>query len=222
MLRRLAPMLQWFGSVLSLGAVGGLIVLSAGLWAPASLAAASAGQRAGPHAAAATASLPPTAPSEPPAALAAALEPYDLWIPKLRLRAPVVPITPRTTTIDGQVVAQLDVPSAFAAGWNALSAPVGAPGNTVLIGHNNSFGEVFRGLGDLAAGDEIVVYTAAGERRYAAAEIIVLEEQNLPLAERLANAAWIAPTSDERLTLVTCWPYFTNTHRVIVVAHPLF
>jgi len=37
---------------------------------------------------------------------------------------------------------------------------------------------------------------------------------------RQENARWIAPTDDERLTLVTCWPYTNNTHRVVVVAKP--
>jgi LPXTG-site transpeptidase (sortase) family protein len=38
---------------------------------------------------------------------------------------------------------------------------------------------------------------------------------------RQANARWIGPFNDERLTLVTCWPYTNNTHRVIVVAKPV-
>jgi sortase A len=38
--------------------------------------------------------------------------------------------------------------------------------------------------------------------------------------KRLENARWIGPFPDERLTLVTCWPYTNNTHRVIVIAKP--
>jgi len=37
---------------------------------------------------------------------------------------------------------------------------------------------------------------------------------------RRQNARWIAPTTDERLTLVTCWPYTGNSHRLIIVAKP--
>ena len=37
---------------------------------------------------------------------------------------------------------------------------------------------------------------------------------------RLANARWIQPSEDERLTLITCWPYESNTHRLIIVALP--
>ncbi|HID54608.1 MAG TPA: sortase, partial [Anaerolineae bacterium] len=34
-------------------------------------------------------------------------------------------------------------------------------------------------------------------------------------------AEWIMPTEDERITLVTCWPYTDNTNRLIVVAQPV-
>jgi len=217
-MRRLAPMLQWFGCVLTLGALAGLVILGASFLAPPASAQAAIGETR----AESRPSDPTAAPSIAPAAAPAAetAQPSDLWIPALDLRAPIVAIAPREITLGGQRVAQLDVPNAFAAGWNTLSAPVGSPGNTVLIGHNNEFGEVFRNLDRINVGDEIVLYTALGERRYTASEVVTLPEENSPLAERLANAAWIAPSTDERLTLVTCWPYFTNTHRLVVVAHP--
>lgn len=37
---------------------------------------------------------------------------------------------------------------------------------------------------------------------------------------RMDNARWILPSTDERLTLVTCWPAKSNTHRLIIVASP--
>ena len=45
------------------------------------------------------------------------------------------------------------VPDFFAAGWHTDSTPPGFPGNTVLNGHHNIYGEVFRDLDkvDLAA-----------------------------------------------------------------------
>lgn len=30
----------------------------------------------------------------------------------------------------------------------------------------------------------------------------------------------LGPTYDERITLITCWPYVSNTHRAVVVAEP--
>ena len=37
---------------------------------------------------------------------------------------------------------------------------------------------------------------------------------------REENGRWIQPSDDERLTLVTCWPADSNTHRLILVAVP--
>ncbi len=48
----------------------------------------------------------------------------------------------------------------------------------------------------------------------------LLRELGAPLEQRYQNARWIGPTTDERLTLVTCWPPMGNTYRVIVIAKP--
>jgi sortase A len=127
----------------------------------------------------------------------------------------------RMVEYKGQQVAEWDVPK-DAAGWHINSALAGQPGNTVLSGHHNIEGKVFRYVVDLEIGDEIVLY--AGDRAYAytVTEKYILKEAGMPWAVRQKNAQWIAPTADERLTLVTCWPYEWpgNTHRVIVVAKP--
>ncbi|MBI3362930.1 MAG: class E sortase [Chloroflexi bacterium] len=149
-----------------------------------------------------------------------ALSPYLLYIPRLDVYASVVPIVNVQTEVGNRTVSQLSLPPAYAVGWSADSARVGQPGNTVFVGHNNEFGSVFRDLNTLVAGDEIFVRTNEADRLYLVTETEIFEEQYLSLDERLENAKWIAPTPDERLTLVTCWPYFTNTHRVVVVARP--
>lgn len=146
--------------------------------------------------------------------------PYLLYIPRLELYAPVVTIHNQLKQIGDQAVWQLSLPPAYAVGWSAVSARVGQPGNTVFVGHNNEFGDVFRDLNTLGEGDEIYVRTNESDRRYVVSQTALFEEEYRPLEERLANARWIAPTPDERLTLITCWPYFTNTHRVVVVSLP--
>ena len=50
----------------------------------------------------------------------------------------------------------------------------------------------------------------------------LLEEKGMPEEVRRSNAQWIAPTDDERVTLVTCWPYTSNTHRLVIVAKPFW
>jgi len=146
--------------------------------------------------------------------------PSRLVIPAIGLDAPIQPVGLMTVTEGGQTYYQWQVPDGFAAGWFNTSAPPGQPGNTVLDGHHNISGQVFRYLVNLKPGDAILVYAGEHPHRYIVRERHILLEKGQPLAVRLKNAEWIQPTADERLTLVTCWPYTNNTHRLIVVAVP--
>lgn len=109
----------------------------------------------------------------------------------------------------------------FAVGWHKTSAPLGQPGNTVMAGHHNVQGEVFRDLVNVEVGDKVVVYAGGQAFNYVVDLKTIVKEKGEPLEVRQRNAQWIAPTDDERLTFITCWPYTNNTHRVIVVAKPL-
>lgn len=80
---------------------------------------------------------------------------------------------------------------------------------------------MFRDLVRLKPGDRLFVYSEGRVFVYEVQEKHILPERGRPLLERLANARWIQPTKDERLTLITCWPYTSNTHRLIVIARPL-
>jgi sortase A len=51
-------------------------------------------------------------------------------------------------------------------------------------------------------------------------QILYRQEVGVPLSERLKTGELIGPTEDERLTLVTCWPYGVDDHRLIVIARP--
>ena len=109
-----------------------------------------------------------------------------------------------------------------AAGWHLNSVVPGQAGNAVISGHNNIGGSVFRNLHRLQPGDEITVVTNVGtEVDYTVSEVQIVPEKYASAAQRAANAQAIGPTSDERLTLITCWPSNSNTHRVIVVAYPV-
>ena len=110
-----------------------------------------------------------------------------------------------------------------AAGWHLNSALPGHNENVVLSGHHNIDGKVFRYVVDLDPGDEITLYADDTAYTYLVAEKYILKEAGMPLSTRKKNAQWIMPSGDERLTLVTCWPYEWpgNSHRVIVVARPL-
>ncbi len=142
--------------------------------------------------------------------------PTRLIIPAINLDAPVV--VSGWHTVNG--VSQWDVPDHFAAGWLKTTAPLGQPGNTVLTGHHNIAGEVFRYLVNLKRGDEIEVDASGQPHFYKVTTRKIVPEAGQPEAVRMENAQWMLPTDDERLTLITCWPYTNNTHRLIIVAKP--
>ncbi|MBN1202003.1 MAG: sortase [Anaerolineae bacterium] len=147
--------------------------------------------------------------------------PDHILIDAIGLEAPVVPVGQHSLRIGEQVYSQWDVPNVYAAGWHQTSAPLGQPGNTVINGHHNVHGEIFRYLIELEPGD-IVTLESQGERYfYLVAQTMTLAEQDEPVEVRQANARWILPTDDERVTLITCWPYYASTHRLIVIALPL-
>lgn len=142
--------------------------------------------------------------------------PQRLIIPAIKLDAPVELVG--WHTVNG--ASQWDVPDHFAAGWLKTSALLGKPGNTVLTGHHNIAGEVFRHLVKLKPGDEIEMRGDGQSYFYQVVTHRIVLEQGQPLNVRLENATWMQSTDDERLTLITCWPYTSNSHRLIIVAKP--
>jgi LPXTG-site transpeptidase (sortase) family protein len=162
------------------------------------------------------------APTPAPAATAspdetAANIPTRIIAASIGLDAPIE--TVGWSTVNG--VSSWNVPNHHAAGWLKTSVPLGQPGNTVLDGHHNIDGEVFRYLVNLKQGDPIEIYSYGQLFSYRVTTRHILQESGQPDAVRRKNAEWIQPTADERLTLVTCWPYTSNTHRLIIVAKPL-
>ena len=129
-----------------------------------------------------------------------------------------MPVSTQLIDVDGQSYAAWQVPDEYAAGWHDTSAPLDAPGNTVLNGHNTSYGEIFRDLYTLKAGESITIFSNDVAYAYAVSETLVLPELGQPLEVRQANARYTLPTEDERLTLVTCHPYGSLQYRLIVIA----
>ena len=147
--------------------------------------------------------------------------PVRIVIPSIDLNAPVVPAPVDFETIAGKEFLQWFVPDEFAVGWHTTSAMLGETGNTVLNGHHNVFGEVFGSLVDVTEGDMIWVESDHYRYSYQITNKMILPEKYEQLDVRMNNAQWILPTIDERLTLISCWPYESNTHRLIIVAIPL-
>ncbi len=147
--------------------------------------------------------------------------PDRVVIPSIGLDTPVVEVGWETRVVNGEHVGNVWQTASFAAGYHRASAPPGQVGNLVLSGHNNIDGAVFHNLHDVEPMQWIYVF--AGGRRYAyvVEERFIVPEANASPEQRLDNVKWISPTPDERLTLLTCYPPWSNTHRTIVLARPI-
>lgn len=155
---------------------------------------------------------------QPPAA---AEVPMRLVIDSIGLNAPVVDAQMRLVWLEAQQYEQWLAPEEKAVGWHTRSARLGEIGNTVLNGHHNAYGEVFRRLEDVQVGDVVLVSSRNQVYRYIVVNRMILPERKQGAEDRFDNARWISPSEDERLTLVTCHPYESNTHRLILVARRL-
>ena len=89
------------------------------------------------------------------------------------------------------------------------SGQPGKDGNVVLSGHNDIYGEPFRYLDRLQAGDEIIVSTERRAYTYVVDQIQVVDPTDV----------WVmAPTDHPQLTLISCYPYRVNTRCIVVFA----
>ena len=104
-------------------------------------------------------------------------------IPRLRLSAVVVEGIGKTTL-------------RRAVGHIPGTALPGQPGNVGISGHRDTF---FRPLKDLEIKDEIQFSTVNGDFRYVVESLTVVDPNNVGV---------LAPTSENQLTLVTCYPFF--------------
>jgi LPXTG-site transpeptidase (sortase) family protein len=145
-----------------------------------------------------------------------------LSIPAIALSVPVEEVSPALrTTWYGRQKFVWQVP-AFRVGHHDSSGYPTEGTNIVLVGHNNTAGAIFRHLSQVNIGDEVILFTAYDEFHYEVQKKAVIR---FPGAESEAEAQlrfYTAPKSTERVTLVSCWPYATNAHRVVVVAFPSF
>jgi len=149
------------------------------------------------------------------------LKPDRIEIPSIGLDAPIVPVKAKVINYNGKDYQQWMAPDEYAAGWHNSSAKLGDVGNTVLNGHHNAFGQVFASLHKVKEGEIIRIYSGEFHYDYIVARRLLLPEKFNTLSNRMENASWISPSTDERLTLITCWPPESNTHRVVVVALPM-
>lgn len=126
------------------------------------------------------------------------------------------PEQPRVIQIPAIGVNHPVVPGAY--DWEQLkrgvahhigSAQPGQVGNMVLAAHNDIYGAIFQHLDQLSPGDEIVVQTNQRAYTYVVTKIEIVEPTDVQV---------LAPTDYASATLISCYPYRINTHRIVVFA----
>jgi sortase (surface protein transpeptidase) len=184
-----------------------------------------------------TVSVPPTAASTAIPASAPAGPPVRLVAADLGIDVPVVEMAWEAVETAQGLQTEWAIPE-NEAGHHIDSVQLGEPGNLVISGHNNIYGRVFERLSlawpgkaskvdnitersDILNGRTLQLYNQAGQRfDYVVTDFLRLKDTGVPLAQRVENARYMRPTDDTRLTLVTCWPPWSNTHRLILIAVP--
>ena len=113
---------------------------------------------------------------------------------------------------------EIDAPVVQGDGWeqlkkgvgqNAGSANPGQNGNVVLSAHNDVYGELFRYLDKLKAGDQVILYTQQRQYVYVVDRTAVVE----PTAVEV-----MASTGSPTVTLISCYPYLVDKQRIVVFA----
>ncbi len=181
----------------------------------------------------------PTATMLPaPAAVATPDLPVRIVIPDLKLDGQVVEMGWTIVNTAAGPQSEWVIPK-NAAGHHINSAALNEVGNIVISGHNNIEGKVFEAISlawdersktvvdpftdrsDILKGRKIHLYNAAGKSfEYVITDFIRLKDSGVPLEQRLKNGRYMDPSPERILTLVTCWPPWSNTHRLIVRARP--
>jgi len=158
-----------------------------------------------------------------PLVFGSGMAPTRLLIPALNLDTPVETMGWKVIEDAKGLRSEWEVID-FAAGHHVNSAFPGEAGNVVLSGHNNIGGSVFKSVCvigqpgvDFGLGDEMILVDESGRRfAYQVNGWRRMQEANASIAQRQDNAQYLNPTTDAQLTLVTCWPPNSNTHRVVV------
>lgn len=143
-------------------------------------------------------------------------------IPSIKVDSKVIEVGWELVEQNGRQVAVWQV-AEFAVGQHRGSANPGEGGNVVLAGHVGGYGKVFRDLFYVRPGEPVVLYSAGRQFLYTVQDRLVVTEEGASAEQRAANAALIAPTDHEVVTMVTCWPLTgpnKYAQRVIIRAVP--
>ncbi len=113
----------------------------------------------------------------------------------------------------------LDQTIAQGVDWEALrlgigqlpngSNPASTDGNVVLAAHNDIYGEYFRYLDKLAPGDQLQIQTRTRIYTYTVTTTDIVKPTDVSVMDKRGTPM---------VTLISCYPYQVNSHRIVVYA----
>ena len=110
----------------------------------------------------------------------------------------------------------VDAPIGEGTDWEALKYKVGHQpgtanpgqrGNMVLAAHNDVYGELFRYLPNVPVGEMITIYAGDEAFRYQITERRLITPDQVEV---------MLPTTSPTTTLISCYPYLIDTHRIVL------
>jgi sortase A len=119
-------------------------------------------------------------------------------IPKIGVDAPVVQTAPVSGVWE---VADWSV------GHLSTTPNPGGLGNGAYSAHDDIKGEIFKRLGELSPGDQILLYTQHSVYTYAVTNELTVDPSDVSV---------LAPTKSSTVTLISCVPYWVDTQRLII------
>ncbi len=156
-----------------------------------------------------------------PLAADSGLPPVQLRIPDIGLTVDVIEMAWQVSKEKGQRSAQWQVPL-DQAGWHINSAKPGSVGNVIISGHHQMGSAIFAPLaqGAVQVGQTLEVVDQLGRVwLYKVVEVSApISVTAASAAEQAKIAGYFAMDQVARLTLLTGWPEFSDTHTLFVVS----
>jgi len=147
--------------------------------------------------------------------------PIQLIAPTLNLTIPIEEMGWQVTQVEGERKAVWEVPE-NSAGWHLNSARPGTAGNMVLSGHHLLGAAVFAPVarGELTQGTQLLINDDQGHTYlYQVSKVgEPIPALGATATEQQQADAYLAPSPQATLTLVTGWPDFSDTHYLFLVA----
>jgi LPXTG-site transpeptidase (sortase) family protein len=120
------------------------------------------------------------------------------------------PVWTRGYVDDGYGGITYDVVPYYGVTRFAYSVPFGVPGTTMVYGHNDVYGSIFRYLALVRPGDVVQVSTAHHRFTYVVRSVSTVSPTDVGMLT--------VPRARPTLALISCTPYWVDSQRVVVIA----